>query len=193
MRTKMPNGYEDLAKLRVKTRWPGYQQPEDFGYDFRDWVSPYTKSAHAVGGVALVLQDWASADHLIQRVNPATQKYGRDPEIITNKRLARLLDRIFHLSLDQVYVTNAFPFVKPGGKSSSIPQRDVLKAVELFTIPELDLARPRLTIALVRLARRALSRAGVPVVSVPHPAARIGGDQHHESQGMHIVPADGGG
>ena len=182
MRTVMPTGYAELAKQRVDTQWPGYKQPEDFGYDFRTWVSPYTKSAHALGGVAIVLQDWVSSDRLSRGVEPALQEYGRDPALLTNRRLEALLSRVFNLGLDQVYVTNVFPFVKPGGMSGPVPKRDVSKAVATFTGPELTLVRPTLVLALGTLPYRALLRAGIQAIGVPHPAARIGSVEQHEAQ-----------
>jgi hypothetical protein len=55
-----PSLYLDLAYKCATTFFPGYKQPEEFGYDFKDWVSPYTKTAHALDGIAVVLQDWSS-------------------------------------------------------------------------------------------------------------------------------------
>src|SRR5262245_634701 len=133
----MPTTYRDLARARVAARWPGYQQPEDFGYDFRDWVSPYTKSACRLGGIALVLQDWASADGLAGGPDPEIQKYGRKPSLRTNVVLSKLLRRIWGLSLAEVYATNAFPFIKGGSMSNRLPLRDVAKAAQLFAAVEL--------------------------------------------------------
>lgn len=106
--------YRELARSRVQARWHGYQQPEDFGYDFREWVSPYTKTACTIGGIALVLQDWASADGLRGGPVPDIQEYGRTRGLHTNKVLEALLGRLFGLALADVYATNAFPFIKPG-------------------------------------------------------------------------------
>ena len=112
-------GIRELAQSRVQARWPGYQQPEDFGYDFRDWVSPYTKPACTLGGIALVLQDWASADGLRGGPVPDIQEYGRTRGLRTNKVLESLLDRV-SLALADVYATNAFPFIKRGGMSNAM-------------------------------------------------------------------------
>lgn len=177
----MPNGYQALATQRVQAKWPGYSQPEEFGYDFREWVSPYTKSAHALGGVAIVLQDWASADRLSSGVEPAIQQHGRDPELLTNRRLDTLLHRVFNLTIDQVYVTNAFPFVKPGEMSGPVPTSDLFKSVVTFTSPELELVRPTMVLALGKLPSEALMRAGVRAIALPHPAARIGSIDAHEA------------
>jgi hypothetical protein len=83
--------------------------PEDFGYDFRDWVSPYTKTACRLGSVAVVLQDWASADGLRAGPDPEVQEYGRTRGLRTNRMLEALLGRVFGLTLAEVYATNAFP------------------------------------------------------------------------------------
>ena len=179
-RTSLPNQYRDLARKRVETRWTGYQQPEDFGYDFREWVSPYTKTACRTGGIALVLQDWASADGLRGKHDPDIQEYGRTPGLRTNKRLELLLDRVFGLALADVYATNAFPFIKPGGMSTAIPVGDVVRAVQLFEAAELAMVQPTMVLAVGALAHAALTRVGITSINVPHPAARIGNSEAHE-------------
>ena len=113
----LPKEYRDLAKLRVETRWPDYQQPEDFGYDFRDWVSPYTKTACRLGSVAVVLQDWASADGLRGGPDADIQQYGRTPRLRTNRMLDSLLRRVFGLSSQRC--TQQTPF----HSSSAVPCR----------------------------------------------------------------------
>jgi uracil-DNA glycosylase len=178
--TPLPKEYRDLAELRASTRWPAYQQPEDFGYDFRDWVSPYTKTACRLGSVAVVLQDWASADGLRAGPDPDVQEYGRTPGLRTNRMLEALLGRVFGLTLAEVYATNAFPFVKSGAMSSALPLADVVQAVRLFAAAELVIARPTIVVAAGALAHSALSRVGVASVRVPHPAARIGTIGAHE-------------
>ena len=164
--------YLNLAARRVGTRWPPYKHPEDFGYDFREWVSPYTKSAHATGGTAIVLQDWLSAEFASKGIDPVVQAHGRVPSLATNRRLDALLERVLGLDISDVYITNAFPFIKPGGMSAAIPFRDVVRAVETFTVPELELAEPKKVLALGSQVHRALTKAGVKAVALPHPAAR---------------------
>lgn len=168
----MQPAYIKLAAKRSSKAWPPYLQPEDFGYDFREWVSPYTKTAHATGGIALVLQDWASVDGLKKGFDPEIQRHGRIPGLLTNRRLDETLRRVFDLQISETYVTNAFPFIKPGGMSAAIPTRDVVDAIRRFTKLELSLARPTVVFALGSLTHRSLSRAGVDSVHVPHPAAR---------------------
>jgi restriction system protein len=164
--------YLELAAKRVATRWPPFRQPEDFGYDFREWVSPYTKSAHASGSLAIVLQDWSGTDMLEAEFDPEVQQYGRKPTLKTNRFLDSLLDRVLGLQIGDVYVTNVFPFVKPGSISAGIGLRNLVKSAETFAVHELRLAQPTQVVALGSHTHAALTRAGVPAVALPHPAAR---------------------
>jgi uracil-DNA glycosylase len=173
--------YFNLAANRAAAWRPPYRQPEDFGYDFREWVSPYTKGACKPGGIALVLQDWASVDGLADGPDPAVQNLGRMPALQTNVRLEHLLRQVFGLRLQETYATNAFPFVKPGGMSAPIPVSEVRHSVNTFTVPALRLARPTLILSLGSVAFTALTEAGIKTVQLPHPAARIGGHAEHES------------
>lgn len=168
----MSPDYLALAAKRVATVWPPFQQPEDFGYDFRSWVSPYTKGANTIGGIAIVLQDWASADGLAEGPDPDVQRYGRTRSLLTNKRLEDALLAATGLSLQDVYATNAFPFIKPGGMSSGLRIKDITQAVQQFTKTELELARPTVVVSLGVLTHRALTRAGINSIHLPHPAAR---------------------
>ena len=176
----MSPSYLKLAHERASQVHANYCQPEQFGYDFRDWVSPYTKSASRVGEIAFVLQDWASETALCSGVNKTIQEFGRDPAVKTNIYLEKLLSRVFGLSLEDVYVTNAFPFVKSGGMSSPIPFRDVVACVKQFAKRELELAQPKVTCALGAVAFRALAANGIAATRLPHPAARIGSVEKHE-------------
>lgn len=168
----MNSDYLVLASRRAETSRPPYRQPEEFRYDFRKWVSPYTKGANAQDGLAIVLQDWASADRLAGGPEPTVQEFGRFPNLLTNRRLEKILTEVYGLRLEQVYVTNAFPFIKPGGMSSAIPLKDMVWAVRRFCAPELVLARPSRIIALGTRTHLALTRAGVDCAKLPHPAAR---------------------
>jgi restriction system protein len=172
--------YQELSQARASARYLNYGQPEDFGYDFRQWISPYTKGAHATGSVAIVLQDWASADLLAQGVDPVIQTYGRAPSIKTNVYLEQLVQRTLGLALEETYVTNAFPYIKSGSMSSALPSEHVRYTVERFTKPELELAQPRLVLALGRQVSASLRRVGLAHIELPHPAARIGNLDAHE-------------
>ncbi len=179
--TRMPRAYLALAEERAAERCAPYRQPESFGYNFRTWVSPYTKGAHCLGGYAIVLQDWASSEGLAGGPDPSVQQHGRTVTLRTNQVLEAMLANVLHVTLPQVYATNAFPFIKTGPMSARIPANDVLCAVRKFTCRELEIAEPKLVLALGKVAFVALSAAGVPCVRLPHPAARIGSLVAHES------------
>lgn len=178
----MPDTYLELAACRAAVKWPGYLQPEDFGYDFRDWVSPYSKGAHALGGIAIVLQDWSSTDALGRGLDPDVQEHGRTRGLLTNRRLETLVGRVFGLELQEVFVTNIFPFIKSGCISSPIPRRDAIRAATEFAKVELEIVRPTLTLALGRVPQSVLTAVGVQHVGLPHPAARIGDANAHEER-----------
>jgi hypothetical protein len=173
--------YLTLARERAAAQCAPHRQPEDFGYDFRTWVSPYTKGAHRFGGLALVLQDWASADGLSGQLDPEIQFYGRTPTLLTNVRLERLLNNVLGVSLVDIYATNAFPFVKAGGMSAGLRSSDVLQAARQFVVRELELVKPTAVLALGAVAHLALRQCGVSCIRLPHPAARIGGLLRHEA------------
>lgn len=174
--------YRELASQRSRQAPDGFKQPEDFGYDFREWISPYTKGANRPNGIALVLQDWASEDGLKVGWNSEIARLGRNPKIKTNKVLEVLLQRVLDVSLTDVYATNAFPFVKPGGMSSPISQKLVDSTVRTFLLRELEIASPRVVLALGNVAHESLRRAGISSIHVPHPAARIGSIAVHENR-----------
>jgi hypothetical protein len=176
----MPSEYLALARQRVQDERAGFQQPEEFGYKFRRWVSPYTKCAHGRGGIAIVLQDWASADWLAQRFRPEVQEWGRDCSLLTNRRLDALVRSVLKMKLSDTYVTNAFPFVKPGGMGARLSRSAVADSVAKYTVEELRITSPPLVLALGALAAYGLSQSGVAHVALPHPAARIGGLLEHE-------------
>jgi hypothetical protein len=187
----LPPDYLALAAKRVAAQCSPHKQPEDFGYNFRRWVSPYTKGAHRLGGIAVVLQDWASADSLAGPLNPAIQLQGRTPTLLTNVRLEHLLEQVFGLRLAEVYATNAFPFVKAGGISAHLRMGEVRDAASEFAIRELELAKPTVVLALGAVAHAVLRGFDVDCVRLPHPAARIGGASRHEAAWREALKAAG--
>ena len=152
----MPAEYLKLAQKRVETHWPPYKNSEDFGYDFRTWVSPYTKGAHSFDGIAVVLQDWASDDGLTQGLEREVEQVGRAVNRLTNRRLEKLLLNVLGLRIAETSATNVFPFVKPGGMSSGVPQRHMDLTASRFTVHELKMAKPRMILALGRKTHNAL-------------------------------------
>ena len=99
----MSPAYLALAAERRAVHSELYGQPEDHGYEFTSWVSPYTKGANASGGIALVLQDWASVEGLGATPHPEIQLHGRAPWLLINKRLQDLLARVLGTNLSGIY------------------------------------------------------------------------------------------
>jgi restriction system protein len=85
-------------------------------------VSPFQRSAGNVDSpIVLVLQDWCSDDYLSGPRNEDLITLGYDPRLPTNVNLIKLLRAHLGLDLDDVYVTNLFPFIKPGGMTNAVP------------------------------------------------------------------------
>ena len=178
----MPTAYRALALERIKSVPENYFQPEDFGYQFDEWVSPYTKGAHTLGSIAIVLQDWLGAEALTGPPNPDIQQFGRDRTRKTNKYLEELLSRIFELSITDVYVTNVFPFIKPGKNSSNISLPLMVNTARRFTKRELEIVNPKIVLAMGSKTHKALIRAGVDCYHLSHPARRGMNVDAHEKE-----------
>jgi len=165
---------KELAHERVYSRWPGYTQPEDYGYDFSELVSPFTKSAGNVDAdVMLFLQDWASHDAMVGEFDQVSADLGHNPARDTNKRLKDLLHRHLGLLLGDTYATNLFPFIKPGGMSARIPARDLRRAAQEFGLRQIEIVRPKVVVALGQGVSSVLNGVGIEHHVVSHPAARI--------------------
>ncbi|MEI8372161.1 MAG: hypothetical protein WCJ35_04905 [Planctomycetota bacterium] len=140
-----------LARLRQSTRWDGYNSIADYhdGAYECDSVSPYTKTARNVdANIMVILLDWASDCALSGPLDRDARDLGYTRSLTTNINLVRLLNDTFGLSLSDVYGTNLFPFVKPGGMSAGIPDRDLKRAALEFALPQIDIVNPRLVICL---------------------------------------------
>lgn len=151
-----------LAKLRQRTRYPGYKCIGDYhsGAYECDFVSPYTKSAGNVDAeIMVMLQDWSSDDSLSGKFDEPSAKLGHTPSLPTNPNLSRLLNETFGLGLRDVYGTNLFPFVKLGGMSESILHADLVKAARQFALPQISIVNPKLVICLGLVTFNALRRA----------------------------------
>lgn len=186
----MSSAYRALAAERAEMDCAPHRQPEEFGYEFSDWVSPYTKGANRTDGLAFVLQDWASEEGL-REFNQDIQDHGRTRGLLTNRRLEQLLNRVLSVRLDETYATNAFPFVKSGPMSAPLRLRDVRAAARRFLSRELGLAGPTHVFALGAVAYAALSECGIDCIRLPHPAARIGGFEKHEAAWRAALRAGG--
>src|SRR6266496_4304713 len=151
-----------LAKLRQRTRYPGYKCIGDYhaGAYECDFVSPYTKTAGNVDAeIMVMLQDWASDEFLSGTFHEPSAKLGHTPSLPTNRTLSRLLNTTFGLTLRDIYGTNAFPFAKLGGMSASIPRADLITAARQFALPQVRVVNPKLVICLGLATFNALRQA----------------------------------
>lgn len=143
-----------LARKRQSARLDGYACIGDFhdgAYECKKHVSPWTKSGCNLDAEVMVVgQDWASADTLVGngRPDPDRARLGYDCKSRTNRNLDRLLRE--HLGLDRAdcYLTNMFPFVKPGKKNADIPPGDMERCAKEFTLEEVRIVAPRLVLCL---------------------------------------------
>ena len=92
--------------------------------DLQDFVTPTGKPHMQPKGkiVMVVLQDWASDKWLKQRSKEEwdeLNKHGYLKRLKANKNLCRLLCKHLNRDRSEVYVTNAFPFIKKSGAISA--------------------------------------------------------------------------
>ena len=125
-----------------------------------DFVSPYSKGACNIESpVLLILQDWVSAKMLSGEFLTDLAERGRLPRLRTNTRLDELLDTHLQMQFSELYATNLFPFIKPGGMSSAISQSLYDEAAQAYAIPQVEILQPRLAIAFGLNGFNALRRA----------------------------------
>jgi hypothetical protein len=151
-----------LAKIRKQFTPDGFTQIGDYqdGVWECDYVSPYSKSAHYVNAnVMLVLQDWCSSDSFLEPVCAETLRLGYTPGAQTNINLISFLKRYFNLSLHETYATNLFPFVKHGPMNAPIPVKEMTNAARTFTLPMIDIIKPKVVIAFGKSTGDGLRRA----------------------------------
>lgn len=140
-----------LAEKRKQTRPAGYANLADYhcGLYECDYVSPWSKSAHNVDAeVMIVGHDWSSHEWMSGPIDQESAGRGYSSRFATNKNLFDLLDRHFRLQFEDVYATNAFPFVKRGRAQGSIRHRDMQNAVREFLLPQIKIIRPLLVVCL---------------------------------------------
>jgi hypothetical protein len=144
---------KDLGTLRKRSCYSGYLPISHFhdGKYESQFVSPYTNSAaNADSWIVVILQDWSSEVSLARHFDAETAKIGHTPRIPTNRNLKAMLKIVFSLSLEQIFVTNVFPFIKRGLMSSPIPSNDMNKAFSDFCLPQIRIVRPRLVVCCGR-------------------------------------------
>lgn len=186
-----------LARLRQNTRYDGYKTIADYvnGYYECDYVSPYSKSANNINAdVFVVLKDWSSDDNLHGKC-PETNKLGYTPSVRTNIKLINYLKKFLDLDLKDTYTTNLFPFIKMGDMSAQIVRKDMRRAAKDFTIPMIEIIRPKIVIALggetfnalwhgcvdkKEVTQSSFKYGNAKVFHQPHPAARISNQKKEE-------------
>lgn len=149
--------------MRQQTRWEGVSQVGDYhdGFYESDHVSPYTRSAGNVDAdVFLMLQDWSSRAWLLGHPNDIeVRRLGYSPQLLTNKNLIGLLETHLGLSLAKTYATNLFPFIKEGGLTSHVQESQLLKAANMFALPQVRIVSPKLVVCLGQATGNAIRRA----------------------------------
>jgi restriction system protein len=143
---------------RTPSRYHALAEYHDGAYEC-ELVSPYTKSAGNVDSpIFVMLQDWLS--HTVAlKWNPDISRLGRNPRLATNRNLDRLLRNHFRMAVGDIYATNLFPFVKPGGLSARVHREELRSAAIEFGLPQIRIVQPRLVIALGLEVFRALALA----------------------------------
>lgn len=147
------NALRQLVRKRRSKPLKGYACIGDFydgAYECK-YVSPLTKSGCNLDAeVMVVLQDWASVKALVGDggPDPVRARLGYNPESYTNKNLDRRLCEHLCLVRDDCYLTNMFPFIKPGKKDANIRQGDMEHCAREYTLEEVRIVRPRLVLCL---------------------------------------------
>ena len=138
-----------------------YKQVGDFHggiYDTWGHVSPWSKSACNVESpVMIVAQDWTSEESA--KRTPTNFELGYSPELPTNKNLQNFLNDYLDLKFSDIYATNLFVFVKPGGLSARIPFKDLMYSAKTYTLQEIEIVRPQAVICLGSSTFRSLCKA----------------------------------
>lgn len=160
-----------LAERRRKTELATHFGQPNTGYrhigDFQNGVfdcchvSPWSISACNLDSpIMIVGQDWSSAEHL-EKVppNPHIIECGYDPGFPTNINLDRLFNEHFETRRADFYLTNVFPFVKPGRATRRIPMAHLARCATDFLLPQIDIVAPRAVICLGLRTFNALMRA----------------------------------
>jgi restriction system protein len=125
-----------------------------------DHVSPYTKTAGNLDSpIFILLQDWSSDDRLRGPLDPDAVHLGHMPNLPTNRNLRALLRKTFGRELEDVYATNLFPFIKPGGMSRRIPALDLDRAAREFALPQIRIVKPTVVVCLGLVTFNAVRRA----------------------------------
>jgi restriction system protein len=150
-----------LAQLRQSKVYDGYFNLDHFddGLWECDFVSPFSKSSHNVDSDILsVLQDWSSVEGLEVPFCQESFDLGYDPKIRTNINMIQLLRDHFGKELKDVYTTNLFPYIKSGSMNSSIGIKYMNEAAREFTLPMINIIKPKLVVCFGLVTFNALRK-----------------------------------
>lgn len=145
----------DLFFFQDKDRRGYAKHVGDFGEDLDtdEYVTPYTKGSNNLcSDIMLVLHDWSSENELQKlkigsdKRNEVVEK-GRDEGKPTNTRVKNLLSEYLGKELEEIYATNAFPFIKPGPMSNGIYPNQFQYCVRKYTVEEIKIVQPKVVIA----------------------------------------------
>lgn len=129
------------------------------GYYETEFVSPWTNSACNVEPeIAIVLQDWCGRKYLEGSVKPIVRELGYDPNLPTNSNLKKLLAGA-GFSLEEVFGTNAFPWIKSGPMDSKLEPKWLSEAIRQFAIPQLKIVGPKVAVLFGKTVRNAVGAA----------------------------------
>lgn len=73
---------------------------------------------------------------------------GYSSTVKTNINLIRLLKEHLALELEDTYATNLFPYIKDGEMRGEILSKDTKRAAQEFTLPMIEIIKPKIAIAL---------------------------------------------
>ena len=186
--------YKKRAADKLKDFPDGYRQVGDFHegiFDRERHISPWSMSSNNTESPVMILgQDWSSVSHLSQPIekNIYTKNLGYDPRLQTNKNLHKHLKVSFDLNFEDVYASNVFVFIKPGGMSSRIPIRLMDYSANTYAIPEIEIVSPRIVICLGANTFRCLKRNCVTRSSFAD-SPMFGEIPHFTLQGIMFVHA----
>lgn len=163
-----------LAKRRAEAggRYRHLHLYDGGSWDF-DFVVPWTKSACRLDADLMIIgQDWASEDYLRRNDDAKTcaarTLTGQDAHLATNQNLKSLLAQHFGLCFSQTYATNVLVFIKPGKMSSAVPITDLRSCAVVYTLPQLDIVKPRMALCLGAKTFSSVRPAlGLPLLSWP--------------------------
>jgi hypothetical protein len=136
-----------LGQKRKDAQWAGYRGLGDVlgGAYECEFVSPLTRAgANVESQILVVLQDWGTEANLGAVVDPDVRRLGYSPGEPTIATLSSLLRAHFHRDLQDVYLTNLFPFIRNGPLAFG----DLVRSATEFAIPQIDIVRPQVVVCL---------------------------------------------